>query len=370
MGSTYFPSRWLRMPPLLKYIVRRLLIVPLTLLIITLTLYGFAMLVPVEQRAQLYWPSSLDPDRLSAEQMQKVIDRIIAERGLNDPFPVQYLNWLGNMVRGEWGWSPNLRVQVLDYLQRRIPVTLEITFYAMLLFIPLGIMSGVVASRHHRGRVDHGFRATSFIATSIPPFILGLMMISVFYVGLRWFAPGRMSAGIEVFVKSPAFHAYTGILTFDGLLNGRLDVTKDALLHLVMPVVVVAALPWATVARVTRAGMIEESGRDYVVAAQARGVRQRAIVWRHTLRNTLSPVLTASALSAATLVTGIYVVEIIFNFKGVSEIITGAARFSALDVAAALGFAVYSVLLVLVIMLLLDILQAVIDPRLRERIDA
>jgi ABC-type dipeptide/oligopeptide/nickel transport system permease component len=358
------------MPPLLKYIIRRLLIVPLTLVIITLTLYGFAMLVPAEQRAQLYWPSNLDPTRMSAEQEQKIIDRIIAERGLNDPFPVQYLNWLGNMVRGEWGWSPNLRVQVLAYMQRRIPVTLEVALFAVLLFIPLGIVSGVIASRHHRGRLDHGFRASAFVATSIPPFILGLMMISVFYVGLHWFAPGRLSSDIETLVKSPAFNSYTGLVTIDGLLNGRLDVTQDALLHLVMPVVVVAALPWATVARVTRAGMIEESGKDYAVAAQARGVSPRAIVWRHTLRNTLSPVLTASALSAATLVTGIYVVEIIFNLKGVSEMITGAARFSALDVAAALGFAVYSVLLVLVIMLVLDILQAVVDPQLRERIDA
>ena len=358
------------LPPLLKYIIRRLLIIPLTLLIITLTLYGFAMLVPVEERAQLYWPSNLSPDRMTAEEEQKVIERIIVDRGLNDPFPIQYLSWLGNMLRGEWGWSPNLRVQVLPYLQRRIPVTLEVTLLAMLLLIPLGIVSGVIASRHHRGRVDHGFRATAFVATSIPPFILGLMMISVFYVGLHWFAPGRLSANIEVLVRSPAFHTYTGLLTIDGLLNGRLDVTLDAVLHLIMPVVVVAALPWATVARVTRAGMIEESGKDYALAAQARGVSQRAIVWRHTLRNTLSPVLTASALSAATLVTGIYVVEIIFNLKGVSEMITGAARFSALDVAAALGFAVYSVLLVLIIMLLLDILQAVIDPRLRERIDA
>ena len=307
---------------------------------------------------------------MSAEQAQKVIERIIRERGLNEPFPIQYLNWLGNLVRGEWGYSTNLRVWVFEYIQRRIPVTLELTLFAVLLFIPLGIVSGVLASRYHRGRVDHSFRATAFIATSIPPFILGLMMISVFYVGLHWFAPGRLSTSIETIVRSAAFHPYTGFMTVDGVLNGRLDVTADALLHLVMPVVVVAALPWATVARVTRAGMIEESGKEYAIAAQARGVPQRAIVWRHTLRNTLSPALTASALSAATLVTGIYVVEIIFNFKGVSELIGGAVQTYALDIAAALGFAVYSVVLVLVIMLLLDILQAILDPRLRERIDA
>jgi ABC-type dipeptide/oligopeptide/nickel transport system permease component len=358
------------MPPLLKYITRRLLLVPLTLVIITVLLYGFAMSVPVAERAQVYWPRNLNPEALSAEQAQKVIERIIRERGLNEPFPIQYLNWLGNLVRGEWGYSTNLRVWVLEYIQRRIPVTLELTLFAVLLFIPLGIVSGVLASRYHRGRVDHSFRATAFIATSIPPFILGLMMISVFYVGLHWFAPGRLSTSIETIVRSAAFHPYTGFMTVDGVLNGRLDVTTDALLHLVMPVVVVAALPWATVARVTRAGMIEESGKEYAIAAQARGVPQRAIVWRHTLRNALSPALTASALSAATLVTGIYVVEIIFNFKGVSELVGGAVQTYALDIAAALGFAVYSVVLVLAIMLLLDILQAILDPRLRERIDA
>ncbi|NTU62179.1 MAG: ABC transporter permease [Chloroflexi bacterium] len=358
------------MPPLLKYITRRLLIVPLTLVIITVVLYGFAILVPVEERAQVYWPRNLNPEALSIEQYQKIIARIIRERGLNEPFPIQYLNWLGNLVRGEWGYSTNLRVWVFEYIQRRIPMTLELTLFAVLLFIPLGIVSGVLASRYHRGRVDHSFRATAFIATSVPPFILGLMMISVFYVGLHWFAPGRLSSSIEAIVRSAAFHPYTGFMTVDGVLNGRLDVTADALLHLVMPVVVVAALPWATVARVTRAGMIEESGKEYAIAAQARGVPQRAIVWRHTLRNALSPALTASALSAATLVTGIYVAEIIFNFKGVSELIGGAVQTHALDIAAALGFAVYSVVLVLVIMLLLDISQAILDPRLRERIDA
>jgi peptide/nickel transport system permease protein len=154
------------MPPLLKYLTRRLLIVPLTLLIITLILYGFAMLVPVEQRAQVYWPRNINPEALSVDQVQKVIERISRERGLNDPFPIQYLNWLGNLVRGEWGWSPNLQVWVLEYLQRRIPVTLELTLFAVLLFIPLGIVSGVLASHYHRGRVDHSFRATAFIATS------------------------------------------------------------------------------------------------------------------------------------------------------------------------------------------------------------
>jgi peptide/nickel transport system permease protein len=358
------------MPPLLKYIVRRLLLLPLTLLIITLTLYGFATLVPVEERARLYFPPRRDLEYISYDQEQALITRIIRERGLNEPFPIQYLNWLGNLVRGEWGWSPNLRVWVLEYMQRRIPVTLELTLYAMLLFIPLGIISGVIASRHHRKRVDDGFRAGAFVATSVPPFILGLMMISVLYVGLHWFAPGRLSANMETAVRAPTFNAYTGLITIDGVLNGRFDVTTDALLHLVMPVLVVAALPWATVARVTRAGMIEESGKEYAVAAQARGISQRSLIWRHTLRNTLSPALTASALSAATLVTGIYVVEIIFNFKGVSELISGAVQTYALDVAAALGFAVYSILLVLVIMLILDILQAILDPRIRERITA
>jgi ABC-type dipeptide/oligopeptide/nickel transport system permease component len=331
-------------------------------------LYGIVMLTPATERATLYLPASLNLDRITEQQYQVLIDRIIKERGLNEPFLVQYVGWLGTLLSGNLGYSPVVRVPVQVYLKTRMPVTAELTLYSILLFIPAGILSGAVAAWTRNRKPDHGFRFTAFTATSVPPFILGLMMISFLYVGLKWFAPGRLSQDIEMFVKSTAFHSYTGLVTIDGVLNGRLDVTLDAFKHLVMPVVTLSAVHWATLGRVTRQAMIEELDRNYIIAAKARGVPQRLIIWRHALRNAMVPAVTSSGLSIASLVTGVYVIEVVFNFHGVSELITASGSFGIPDAPAALGFALYSVIVVLVVMFVLDVVQAMVDPRLRERL--
>jgi peptide/nickel transport system permease protein len=355
------------MPPFLKFLIRRLLIIPITLLVITILLYAAAMVTPPEQRAQLYLHAS---GHATEEQIQKLIDRIIIDKGLNQSYPVQYINWLGTLVKGEWGWSPTLRTSVLDYLTLHTPVTVELTLYALLTFIPLGVISGVLAGQRRGREVDNAFRFFAFSATSVPTFILGLFMITLLYAGLKWFAPGRLSDPIALIVKSSSFHAYTGLVTLDGLLNGRLDITLDAFKHLVMPVLTVGALHWATLGRVTRAAMVEELGKDYVTAARAHGISQRSIIWRHALRNALVPALTSSALSAASLLGGVYIVEVIFGLHGVSDMIISAVAKSAPDAPAALGFTLYNVVAVLVLMFGLDVLQAIIDPRIHEKMES
>lgn len=356
------------MPPLLKFILRRLVLIPMTLLIVAAVLYGIVMFTPPEARAQLYLPNSSALDRMTPEQMERLIDRIIHDRGLNEPYLVQYFNWIRSIIGGEWGWSPVFRAPVLGLIQARAPITIELTVWSMLVFIPTGILSGVLASRRRGRLADRVFGATAFGATSIPPFVLGLMMISFLYVGLGWFAPGRLSTAFEQAVRMPDFTAFTGMYTLDGILNGRLDISLDALQHMVMPVLSLSALHWATVGRVTRTTMVEELDKDYVIAAQARGVSERRILWRHVLRNALIPALTTSVLSAASLVSGVYVIERVFNLHGVSELITGTGLTSFGDAPLALGFAVYSVCVVLIVMFVLDLAQAIVDPRLRERL--
>lgn len=189
--------------------------------------------------------------------------------------------------------------------------------------------------------------------------------MSIFYVGLRWFPIGR-SGILDVTLRRATFTPYTGLLTLDGLLNGRLDITLDAFRHLVLPVFTLSLSHWATLGRVTRVAMIEEIDKEYITAARARGLYNRSIIWRHAFRNALPPALTSSILSAASLVTGVFVVEVIFNIKGLSELITKGMGSITPDTPLALGFAVYSVLLVMPIMLILDLLKAIVDPRLRE----
>lgn len=348
---------------MLKFLLRRLLSVLATLLVITAIIYGVVMLAPIESRARLYMGRRTRAF-MPPELEQRTIETIIREHGLNDPYPIQYFRWASRLIRGEWGWSPILRSDVLDVLLMRMPATVELTLYSLLLFIPLGLVSGAVAGWRRTRIADQVFRLVAFIGMSVPPFILGLVLLSLFYVGLHWFLPGYLSTVESLAVRSSSFKTITGLLTIDGLLNGRPDISLDAIRHLALPVVTLSLLHWATLGRVTRTSVIEELDKDYIVAAHARGLSPRRILWGHVLRNAAVPGLTSSALSAASLITGVYVVEVVFGWPGVSKLITYSMWQP--DVALAAGFAVYSVLSVLSVMILLDIIQAIVDPRLRE----
>jgi ABC-type dipeptide/oligopeptide/nickel transport system permease component len=349
---------------LLKQIALRLLSIPITLLVITATLYGIIMMAPAEERAALYLPPRL-PSTLTQEEFQKVMDRLIVEHGLNDPYPVQYVRWLGKLLRGDWGWSPTFNEDVLVLLKRRLPVTAELTFYSVVVLIPMALLSGVLAGWRAYRPFDRGFRLTAFIATSIPPFILGLFLLSIFYVGLNWFPPGRTGIYTQTLSTSD-FQTITGFLTFDGILNGRLDVVADAYKRLVLPIFTLSLLYWATISRVTRVAMIEEKNKEYLLAARAKGLKDRQLEWGHAFRNAAIPAFSAMVLSAAGLVTGVYVIEVVFNFNGLSELIT-QGFFISPDAPLIMGFAIFSVLLVLPIMLVFDLLRTFIDPRLREQ---
>jgi ABC-type dipeptide/oligopeptide/nickel transport system permease component len=254
---------------------------------------------------------------------------------------------------------------VLPALLRRTPATAELTFYSVLFFIPLGLVSGVFAGWRQRRAFDNSFRFMAFVVTSFPPFILALALLSLFYVNLHWFAPGRIAQEFSFQISDPAFRSVTGLYTVDALLNGRLDIFVDALRHLVMPVLTLSIFHWATLGRITRSTIITERHKEYLVAAQARGLTDQQVIWRHAFFNTLAPSFTSMALSAASLVTGVFVIEIIYRIYGVSDIIVRAMQGSP-DAPAALGFCLYSIIMVLFLMFVLDILQAIFDPRIRE----
>lgn len=354
------------MPTFLKYLTSRIMLMVITFLVITAILYGILMLAPAGARAMLYLP------RGGRSTSYNLIQTLIDKNHLDDPYPVQYVLWLTDLFRGEWGWSPSMRTDVLEAMVVRTPVTAELTLYSVLFFIPLGLASGVLAGWKEGCSSDRGVRLAAFIATSIPPFILGLVLIALFYVGLRWFPIGRLSIQQELVVDSNSFKVFTGLLTIDGFLNRRFDVTLDAFRHLVLPVFTLSLVHWATLTRVTRATMIEELGKQYIVAARSRGLLMGRVLWRHALRNVLPASLNSIALSAASLVTGVFVVEVIFSLPGISEPITSAS-FSrnfgfTPDIPAAMGFAVYSIFMVLLLMLVMDIILVIVNPRIREEV--
>jgi ABC-type dipeptide/oligopeptide/nickel transport system permease component len=351
------------MPPLLQFVIRRFATSIVSLVVITLVLYAGVMLTPPEARAMLYAPPGRGGERMTDNRIQV----IIRENHLDQPYLVQYGYWVRSLASGSWGYSPTLREDVLQSLLRRTPATLELTLYSLLLLIPLGLASGLLAGWRPRRPFDNTFRAVAFLGTSMPPFILSLVLLAIFYIRLQWFSPGRMDPLTDLEITKSGFHPFTGLLTIDSLLNGRWDFFIAALRHLAMPVLTLSIYHWAVLGRLTRAAMIDERGKDYILAARARGVTEPRLIWRHALRAILAPSLTGVALAAAALVTGVFVVEIIYAFNGVSQVIVSSMR-SVPDAPAALGFAVYSVLMVTGLMFILDVLLAGSDPRIRDEI--
>ena len=354
------------MKAFLAFLFRRILTILVTLFISTAVLYAAFMLTPAETRATLFLPRNTS--HMTEEQLENYVNQVIQRNHLNDPFPVQYFYWVKNMLQGNWGYSPILGEEVFSAIVERSPVTAELSLYSILAFLPLGLISGVIAGSRQNKPVDHLFRFKAYVATSLPPFILALVLMAIFYVDLYWFAPERTSNAMSLIINSSQFHQYTGLLTLDGLLNGRMDVTFDALRHLAMPVFTLAIAHWATLGRITRASMIQETHLDYVTAARASGLRERTIVWRQMLPNAIAPALTSSMLSAASLITGVFVVEIIFGFHGISDVAVKSMS-NIPDAAAALGFSIYSVIVVLILMLILDLVQSAVDPRIRSGAD-
>ncbi len=346
-------------PTFIQFILRRLLYAVSSFFVITLVLYGAIMLVPAEARAQLYIPKG--KARISAN----FIRVMIRDHHLDDPFPIQYGYWMGSLLAGTWGYSPTLQDDVLHALLQRTPVTLELALYSLLIFIPLGLGSGLRAGWRPGKASDVAFRGLAFLGLSMPPVILAMLLMAVFYARLRWFPPGRLDTLLSLQLADEGFRAYTGMLTIDSVLNGRVDVLLDALKHLVLPVFTLSLYHWATLGRIVRAMIIGERRKEYLLAARGRGVAESKLIWRHALRSILAPSLTGIALSAASILTGVYVVEIIFDLNGISNVIAVATR-SQPDAPAVLGFSVYSVILIITLMLILDVVQVLVDPRVRE----
>jgi len=351
------------MPPFLQFLLRRFFFALISLVVITMLLYAGVMLTPPEARARLYLPPGKGGERAT----ENLINVYIKRYHLNEPYLIQYAYWVRSLLDGSWGYSPTLKKEVLPALWERTPVTVELAMFSLVLLIPAGLASGLSSGWRPFGVGDHTFRIAAFLGTATPPFILAMALLSIFYIGLGWFEPGRLDISLSLELAKSGFRDYTGILTLDSLLNGRPDVFVDALRHLAMPVITLFVFHWATLGRITRATILGEKNKEYIVAAKSRGVRENRLIWHHALRAVLAPSLTSMALSAAAIVTSVFVVEIIFGLHGVSEIIVESMR-STPDAPAATGFAVYSVLMVIGLMLGLDILQALLDPRVRDEV--
>ncbi|MCS7240797.1 MAG: ABC transporter permease [Candidatus Bipolaricaulota bacterium] len=337
------------------YIARRLLLLPLLIFLVTLFVFGMYSFLPPSQRVRLYLPDvAKSPD---------AAPRIIAKYGLDKPFHIQYIRWLGNLIRGDFGWSQTAQRPVLQALGHYFPATLELALWAMVPVIFVGIWLGILSAIHHNRPLDHATRVFALIGWSFPSFVYGLLLIMVFYAWLRWLPVGRISDWVLRLETAGQFKTFTGMYTIDAILNGRPDVLADALRHLVMPVFTLAYIQWALLLRITRSSMLETLRQEYVMTARAKGLAERVVIYKHAARNAMIPVATVGGLLLIGLLNGVVITETIFNYPGLGSWAANAA--SQLDILSVLGFALFNCALLVLGNLFVDILYAVIDPRIR-----
>ena len=341
--------------------LRRLLVLPLVIFLVTLILFSLMWQLPVELRARVYVPYT--EKFLLPDEEAELIQRSIRIHGLDKPWPVMYVKWLRLLATGDWGYSPSWQQPVLEGLLQRTPATLELALFAVVPSVALALALGAFASRHRNRVPDHLVRGATFLGWALPSFILGLMLMNVFYAWLGWFPPERLSIWAGPVVHSEEFHVYTGMYTVDALLNLDLRVFWDAVRHLVLPGLSLGLAVWALLTRIMRSSMIEALHQDYVTTARSKGVPERRVVNLHARRNAVLPVISAGGVAASMLISGIVVVESVFNINGIGRAAANAMLFT--DIPVAVGFAVFTCLVTVLASLIADLLYAFADPRIR-----
>ncbi len=279
------------------------------------------------------------------------------ELGLDRPLLVQYIEFLGGAVRGDFGRSYRSNTPVITEIAARFPATIELAVAAMAIAVVAGVVFGTLAAVRRHSILDYVSSTVVLLGVSIPTFWLGLIMIIIFGLWLRWLPiSGRVDPRLGADPSLP-------FLTLTSLLQGNWAVANDALRHLILPALTLAAWPAAIVARMTRASLIESLGQDYVRTARGKGLPERLIVIGHAARNALLPVLTVVGLEFGTLLGGAVVTETIFSWPGLG--LLTVAAIGARDYQMVQGVVVLLGVVFVLLNLLVDVLYAVLDPRIR-----
>jgi peptide/nickel transport system permease protein len=290
---------------------------------------------------------------------QATIAAIRHKWGLDQPIVQQYWTYVQRLARGDLGTSIQTRHPVLSDIGTRLPATLELAIFALLLMCVIGIGLGVAAATWHNRFPDHLARVTAVGGGAIPSFWLALVLQLIFFRQLGWLpAGGRLGD-----FTTPPDHI-TGFYLVDSAVTGNWPVFVEAVKHLLLPAFTLALLGIAGITRMTRSSMLEVLQKDYVRAARARGIRGRDVVLRHALRNALIPTVTIVGLLFGSMIGGAIVIEFIFSWPGIGSYAAGSI--TSLDYTAIMGVAVVVAVIYLITNLLVDISYMVLNPQIRE----
>ncbi len=303
-----------------RYAINRLIAMIPTLLILTVLVFLMVQLVPGDP-AEIF----LGEKRSSPE----LLARVRHEMGLDQPLYVQYLTYMGNLLRGNFGESLFNNQPVLDQILAAVPYTLTLALSALLISTILGVGLGIISALNHNSWIDSSAMVVALLGVSMPVFWLGLLLITVFSVTLKWFPP---------------------------MGQGSLD-------RLVLPALTLGLLSSATLARVVRSNMLDVLSDDYIRTAKAKGLRKNTIIVRHALRNALIPAVTLMGLQFGGLISGAVITETIFARIGLGRMYVESILNK--DITMIQGLTLMLAFIIMLINILVDISYAAMDPRIR-----
>jgi peptide/nickel transport system permease protein len=352
------------------YIIRRILLAVPVLLGIVLVVFTLVRLIPG------------DPCRaaLGERATDEICDAYLTRRGLDQPIPVQFVRYLGELVRLDLGDSFRQGRPVTEMLIEKLPVTIELSLAALTFALLVGIPLGIISAYWHNSSVDVGTMILANVGVSMPVFWLGLMLQYIFAVlakGSPLALPpsGRLAAGVTI---APLYETWgwevdgliKGVLDFisnmhlvNALLTFNWEVLCDALRHLLLPAVALGTIPMSIIARMTRSSLLEVMGLDYIRTARAKGLREWAVIMRHGLRNAMLPVATVIGLQFGILLAGAVLTETIFGLSGIGRTLYDAI--TGRDYRVVEGFTLVIAVLFVAINLLVDLSYSYLDPRVR-----
>ena len=334
----------------LKFIGKRLIYLVVMLFGVATLVFILTKMIPgAPTVANLSQRALNDPEVVAAYR---------AKYGLDQPVFVQYILYIKNLLHLDLGTSIRTNKPVLDELARCYPATIELALFAIILAAVLGILFGVISAIKRNSILDQVVRALSVTGVSIPSFWFALLVLYFFYYKLHIFpGPGRLSNSFS----APA--TVTGMYVIDSLIEGNPAKALDALQHLILPGLVLAAFTMGLITRTTRSNLLDVMSTDYIRTARAKGLSRVGLIVRHALGNALIPVLTVIGLGLGNLLGGMVLVETIFNWPGVGQFAYESVL--SVDYPSIIGVALLIALNYMVINTVVDILYGVIDPRVR-----
>lgn len=331
------------------YLIRRALLSLLVLWLVTIGTFALAHLVPGDPINAVIGEKISSPEVIAAARKRY---------GLDQPAPVQYLVYMKNLLRGDFGQSLTTRRAVGTDLKQFFPATVELAIFAMLFAVAVGGPLGVFAAIRHNGGADFAARGVALFGGAVPIYYLALLAQTIFAYQLKLLPfSGRLDDGVQ----APA--AVTGLYTVDALLRGQWNLLWMALRHIIMPAVVLGSFTMGIIARMVRSSLLDVMNNDYVRTARAKGLTERSVIGSHALRNALIPTVTVLGLAFGGLMAGAVFTETIFRWPGIGQYAVQTA--TKLDFAGILGVTLIIAVVFVLFNLIVDLLYGVLDPRIR-----